>query len=146
MIELPQSLTTSPAAAIFAALALTILLLHIIRCVIWQKGICPLPSIMLLGFWGVSITPWLMFVSIGYKDHEALIAHERSHQMQQRRDGLLTFWSNYIFDKEMKLKYEVEAYKVWLEVNPKDREKVIFWLMNGYDFELSRQEVEALIS
>lgn len=139
----------TPDGLIFVS-TLAVVILSIIPYIFFKasrnNGIALLPDFLLFGFWGSAPLPNLMILANSQKDNKALIAHEQCHQGQQRRDGVLKFWSNYIFNKEMKLKYEVEAYKVWLEVNPKDREKVIFWLMNGYDFELSRQEAEALIS
>jgi len=146
MIDYFSHLTPPQTVAFFTAAAAAILLLHILRCVIWQKGICPLPSIMLMGFWGVSVTPWLMFVSIEYKDHKALIAHERCHQDQQRRDGLLRFWWRYLTSKQARQDYEVEAYKVWVQVAPKDLERCVWYLTKSYEFNLTDAEATALLT
>lgn len=146
MIDYFNTLTPPQTVVFFAALALTILLLHIVRCVIWQNGICPVPQPLLFGFWGVSITPWLMFVSIEYKDHAALIAHERCHQDQQRRDGLLTFWFRYFTNKQARQDYEVEAYKVWVHVAPKDLERCVWYLTKSYEFNLTDAQARKLLT
>jgi hypothetical protein len=143
MIELLNNL--SHTFAFLAAVAIAFLL-YVLMCILFQKGICPLPSIMLMGFWGVSITPWLMFVSIEHKDHEALIAHERCHQDQQRRDGLLTFWWRYFTNKQARQDYEVEAYKVWVQVAPKDLERCVWYLTKSYEFDLTDEQARQLLT
>jgi hypothetical protein len=128
---------TPPAAAI--------LLLHILRCVIWRNGICVLPDVLLFGDWGSAPFPWLIFVSVDYKDHAALIAHERCHQDQQRRDGWLRWVWRYITDKQARLDYEVDAYRVWVQVAPGDLWRCVYWLRTGYGLQLSDAEAIALL-
>ena len=96
-----------------------------------------LPAPFLFGYWGSAPFPWLLILSRDYKDHAALIAHERCHQSQQRRDGTLTFWWRYLTNKSHRLDYEVEAYKVWIEVAPNDRYMLAQWLSNNYGFDLT---------
>ena len=141
-----DALTPPQTVAFFAAVAVTILMLHILRCIIWRNGICPVPQPLLFGFWGASIAPWLMLVAIDYKDHAALIAHERIHQEQQRRDGLLRFWWRYITDKRARLDYEVEAYRVWVQVAPGDLWRCVYSLRTGYGLQLSDADAIALLT
>jgi hypothetical protein len=111
-MTITPSLTPPQAFAMFAAIIATTFVLYALYCVIARKGICVLPDVLLFGYWGSAPFPWLIFVSVDYKDHAALIAHERCHQDQQRRDGLLRFWWRYITDKTARQDYEIEAYCV----------------------------------
>lgn len=141
MIDYFNTLSPAQTVAFFAA----ILLLHIMRCIIWRNGICPVPQPLLFGFWGVSIAPWLILVAIDYKDHAALIAHERIHQSQQRRDGLLRFWWRYLTDKQARQDYEVEAYREWVRVAPGDLRRCVWYLTKSYKFDLTDAEAEKLL-
>lgn len=145
MIDYFNSLTPHQTAAFLAAVAIAFLL-YVLLCILFQKGICPLPSIMLMGFWGIAVCPWLMLVAIEYRNHAPLLAHERIHQDQQRRDGLLTFWFGYLFNKTKRLNYEVEAYKVWVQVAPKDLERCVWYLTKSYEFNLTDAEATALLT
>ena len=80
-----------------------------------------------------------------YKDHKALIAHERDHQRQQRRDGVLTFWWKYLTNKQARQDYEVEAYKVWVQVAPNDLESCVRVLTNSYGFDLTNTQARELL-
>ena len=59
--------------------------------------------------------PWLIIVAKPYKNHAALIAHEQCHQAQQRKDGTFKFWWRYITSSDWRYRYELEAYRVWLD-------------------------------
>ena len=145
MTDYFNSLTHPQIVAFFAAVFAISLMLRILICIIWRNGICPLPGFMMFGFWGSAITPWLIFVANDHKDNLALIAHERCHQEQQRRDGTLTFWWRYITDKTARQDYEIEAYRVWLDVAPNDRYKVIWWLTHNYNAGLNALQITTLL-
>jgi hypothetical protein len=146
MLDYFNSLTPPQTVLFFAATLAAILLLHILRCVIWRNGICPVPQPLLFGFWGVSVAPWLMLVATDYKNHAALIAHERCHQDQQRRDGLLTFWFRYLTNKQARQDYEVEAYRVWYQTEPKELRNCVWALTKSYGFKLTEKEAINLLT
>lgn len=80
-----------------------------------------------------------------YWNKKPLIAHERCHQDQQRKDGWLTFYFRYFTSKEWRLKYELEAYRVWVAVAPEDIRRIVNVMMNSYGFNLSYSDaLEAL--
>lgn len=86
-----------------------------------------------------------MILSSDHKNNAALIAHEKCHQSQQRRDGTFTFWWRYLTNKSWRLSYEVEAYKAWLQIAPYETYRVSSWLANDYGFNLTRQQAEELL-
>jgi hypothetical protein len=104
-----------------------------------------LPPFLLFGFCGSAPTPWLLILSSANRNNAALIAHEQCHQSQQRRDGTLRFWWRYITNKAWRLAYEVEAYKVWLDVQPLDAGKVGMWLCKNYGFDIELSEAFELL-
>lgn len=104
-----------------------------------------LPDSLLFGYWASAPVPWLIIVGKSWKNHVALIAHEQCHQGQQRRDGVLTFWWRYLTNKSWRLAYEVEAYKVWLEVNPLDEWRVVHWLASNYNLGISTKDARELL-
>ena len=61
---------------------------------------------------GFTPFPWLMFIRADSKGSVSLHKHEETHQQQMRDDGILLFWFRYLFSKQWRLQYEVEAYKV----------------------------------
>lgn len=71
--------------------------------ILWADGFTPLPNLMIL--------------KTSHRDDQVLIAHERVHQMQMRRDGVLKFWFRYA-TKKGRLEYEVEAYKKSYRLRP----------------------------
>ena len=105
-----------------------------------NNGIVLLPEVLMFGWWGSAPLPWLMFLTYAQKDNAALIAHERCHQDQQRRDGVLTFWVRYVFNKDWRYKYELEAYKVWLTVALEDMWRVVS-AMKNYGFDATEAEL-----
>jgi len=86
-----------------------------------------------------------MILSSEHKNNTPLIEHEKVHQMQQRRDGLLTFWWRYFTNREWKLAYEVEAYKRWIEVKPEDENLCARWLAFSYGFDITVDEAYRLL-
>ncbi len=105
-----------------------------------------LPPLLLFGYWGSAPAPWLLILSSTHSDNAALIAHEQCHQAQQRRDGTLRFWWRYLTSKPLRLAYEAEAYRVWIDVAPEDRAKVTHWLAKRYGFNITHAEAAAMLS
>ena len=129
----------------FLGIGVSILISHTLYCIIFKEGICPLPSPLLFGYWGSAPLPFLLYVAIDYRDHKALIAHERTHQSQQRRDGVITFWYKYITNKQARQDYEVEAYRVWVQVAPKDLDRCVWYLTKSYNFNLTDTQARELL-
>jgi hypothetical protein len=138
--------TLTPEGLLFllaiAAIAVTAIIYTIIKA-IRNHGIAVVPDFFLFGVWGFTTSPWMILIASSQKDNTALIAHERCHQMQMRRDGLLTFWWGYLTNKHARLAYEIEAYRVWLDIAPGDRFKVLWWLEHGYNVGLTKAEIES---
>jgi len=125
--------------------AFVMFLLYTTLCIIFNKGICPLPKPFMFGFWGSAPLPFLIYVAIDYRNHKALLAHEGCHQDQQRRDGLLTFWWKYITSKQARQDYEVEAYRVWVQVAPDDLRSCVWVLTKSYGFDLTESKARELL-
>ena len=131
---------------------ISILLSLIISFLVWitfkaklNNGVVELPSYLMFGWGGAAWTPSIIVIDKNNKNKEALIAHERVHQEQQRKYGWLKFYFKYLTNKQFRFKMEVEAYKAWLEVLPNDFEKVIWWLLNSYNISASREEIIKLL-
>jgi hypothetical protein len=130
-------------SAILIAILLTLLwIFHKART---SNGIAELPSFLLFGWGGAAWSPNIIVISKDYLNKTALIAHEKHHQKQQLRDGTLTFWFKYLTSKEYRFNMELEAYKVWVQVSPKDTENVINWMINSYGFNVTRDELRILL-
>ena len=110
-----------------------------------NNGVAELPSYLMFGWGGAAWTPSIIVIDKNNKNKEALIAHERVHQEQQRKYGWLTFYYKYFTNKQFRFDMEVEAYKSWLVVAPADQEKVIWWLLNSYNISSTREEIIKLI-
>ena len=131
---------------------ISILLSLIISFLVWlilkaksNNGVVELPTYLMFGWGGAAWTPSIIVIDKNNKNKEALIAHERVHQEQQRKYGWLKFYFKYLTNKQFRFKMEVEAYKAWLEVLPNDFEKVIWWLLNSYNISKSREEIIKLL-
>ena len=131
---------------------ISILLSLIISFLVWitfkaklNNGVVELPTYLMFGWGGVAWTPSIVVIDKNNKNKEALIAHERVHQEQQRKYGWFTFYYKYFTNKQFRFDMEVEAYKAWLEVLPNDFEKVIWWLLNSYGISASREEITKLL-
>ena len=110
-----------------------------------NNGIVEIPTALMFGWGGAAWTPSVIVIDKNNKSKEALIAHERVHQAQQRKYGWLKFYFKYLTNKQFRFEMEVEAYKAWLEVLPNDFEKVIWWLLNSYGISASREEITKLL-
>lgn len=139
-----------PDAQIFLAILATAALcalLYIVVQAIRGKGVAVLPDWLVPGdWWDITIHRRLVLVSQKHQHDLGLIAHYKCHLAQQARDGTPTFWWRYLTDKRKRLAYEIEAYRAWLDVSPKDRFKVIWWIKHNYDTGLSEFEIEALLN
>ena len=131
---------------------ISILMSLVISFLVWitikaklNNGVVELPTYLMFGWGGAAWTPSIVVIDKNNKNKEALIAHERVHQEQQRRYGWLKFYFKYLTNKQFRFKMEVEAYKAWLEVLPNDFEKVIWWLLNSYNTSASREEIIKLL-
>lgn len=131
------------------------ILVSIILCVIlWilnkariNNGIAEVPSQILFGWDGAAWGPNIIVINKDYWNKKPLIAHERCHQEQQRRDGWITFYFRYFTSKEWRYKYELEAYRVWVKIEPEDIHRITNVLMNSYGFNLTYEEAyKALIT
>lgn len=110
-----------------------------------NNGIAEIPSFLLFGWSGAAWGPNIIVIDKDYSNKRPLIAHERCHQDQQRRDGWLTFYFRYFTNKDWRYKYELEAYRVWVQVEPNDLSRIINVMLNGYGFNISYNEaLEAL--
>ena len=131
---------------------ISILLSLIISFLVWivfkaklNNGVVELPSFLMFGWGGAAWTPSIIVIDKNNKSKEALIAHERVHQEQQRKYGWFKFYFKYLTNKQFRFEMEVEAYKAWLQVLPSDFEKVIWWLLNSYNISASREEITKLL-
>ncbi len=131
---------------------ISILLSLIISFLVWitfkaklNNGVVELPTYLMFGWGGAAWTPSIIVIDKNNKNKEALIAHERVHQEQQRKYGWFKFYFKYLTNKQFRFEMEVEAYKAWLQVLPNDFEKVIWWLLNSYKVSTSREEIIKLL-
>ena len=94
---------------------------------------------------GFTVLPNLMFIKTSHKDDQVLIAHERVHQNQMRRDGVLTFWFRYLIP-EWRLNYEVEAYKESYRLRPESLYFYAKTLAENYKLNITVDQAIELIS
>jgi hypothetical protein len=105
-----------------------------------NDGIAEIPAFLLLGWDGAAWGPNIIVINKDYWNKKPLIAHEKCHQDQQRRDGWITFYFRYFTSKEWRFKYELEAYRVWLKVEPDDVHRITGVMVNSYGFNLTYEE------
>ena len=77
-----------------------------------NDGIAEIPAFLLFGWDGAAWGPNIIVINKDYWNKKPLIAHERCHQAQQRRDGLFTFWWRYTTSKQHRQHYEVAVYRL----------------------------------
>lgn len=104
-----------------------------------------IPDRLLFGFGGAAWIPGIILIGKSNKGNAALIAHERCHHDQQRRDGYLRWCWRYVTDRRARLDYEIEAYRVWLAIAPQDRSKVLWWLTHNYNIGYASLQIEAML-
>ncbi len=68
------------------------------RLLWFAAGFAPLPNVIL--------------IHPKYRNDLPLHVHEKVHQEQMRRVGLIAFWWRYLTDKDFRQACEVEGYKV----------------------------------
>jgi len=94
-------------------------------------------------FGGYTIGP-ITLIRPKYKNDLSLHAHEAVHRKQFSRNPL--FGLAYLFSKEARKGYEVEAYRAQLAVNPALLDNCARWLSTNYDLGISIAEAKALLS
>jgi hypothetical protein len=104
-----------------------------------------IPDRLLFGFGGAAWIPGIILIGESHAGNTALIAHEQCHHDQQRRDGYLRWCWRYVTSKKWRLRYEVEAYRVWLGIAHQDRYKVLHWLTHNYGAGLPMSEIAVLL-
>jgi len=94
----------------------------------------------------LTLTPSLILVKRGYEHDQPLLAHERTHQAQMRRDGLLAFWWRYLTSKSARLIYELEAHRVQLEHGGSIVAVAVSLASSRYGFGLTLAEASELLT
>lgn len=105
-----------------------------------------LPNWLMFGWGGAAIVPWLLLINIKHRRNWGLLAHERCHQDQQRRDGWLRFMWRYATSREHRLAYELEAYRVWMHLEPQRTSHFAAAMADKYDLGVSYIEAYALLT
>lgn len=113
-------------------------------------GVAELPSalvsFLLFGFGGGALSPGLIIIASDTYNKAALIEHEMCHQRQMLRHGYLTWIWRYVFDLGWRQRYEVEAYRVWVQHTPGDLGRCARDLVNGYELGVSIDEAVLLLT
>jgi len=120
-------------------------LLWIFRTAHGNDGVVFLPSWMMLGWGGTAWGQTCIVVDRDAWSKAALIEHERCHQRQMARDGTLRFYWRYFTDKEARQQYEVEAYRVWVQVEPADLWRCVRALTGSYGLNITDQDAINLL-
>lgn len=133
-------------------MVLSAILIGILSTILWifykargNDGVAVLPSFLLFGWGGAAWSPDVIVISESAYNKEALIAHERHHQKQQKTDGTLVFWFKYLTSKAYRFNVELDAYRVWVNVTPSDMDYVIKIMLTGYGFKSNRDELYTLL-
>ena len=109
-------------------------------------GIVYLPSWMMFGWGGAAWGQTCIVVDRSDWSKAALIAHERCHQAQMARDGTLRFYWRYFTSKQARQQYEIEAYRVWVQVEPNDLWRCVRALTGSYGLGITDQEAVELLT
>lgn len=110
-----------------------------------NNGVAIVPSYMLLGWGGAAWSPTMMVISKSAYNIPALIEHERCHQKQQREIGTLKFFFKYFTDKSFRFDMELEAYRVYVRVSPKDIDHIVKIMINEYNFKKDPVQLKKLL-
>ena len=139
---------TSDGLLVVAALAVTALL--VLLWIFWKArangGVAELPSFLMFGWGGAAWGQTCIVVDRDDWSKTALIAHERCHQRQMARDGTATFYWHYLTSKEARQQYEIEAYRVWVQVKPDDLYRCARALIGSYGLDITYQEATELLT
>lgn len=88
---------------------------------------------------GITLMPNLILIPKETRDNAPYLVHEQVHTMQQKVDGVLTFWWRYLTSKAYRQAYEVEAYKEQI-ANGASVLSCAVQLSNGYGLNLTQAE------
>lgn len=108
-------------------------------------GVAELPSMLMFGWGGAAWGQTCIVVDRSDWSKAALIAHERCHQAQMARDGTLRFYWRYFTSKQARQQYEIEAYRVWVQVEPNDLWRCVRALTGSYGLDITDQEAMELL-
>lgn len=108
-------------------------------------GVAELPSFLMFGWGGAAWGQTCIVVDRADWSKTALIAHERCHQQQMERDGTATFYWRYLTSKQARQEYEIEAYRVWVQVKPDDLYRCARALITSYGLDITYQEAVELL-
>ena len=108
-------------------------------------GIVYLPSWMMFGWGGAAWGQHCIVIDRNSWHKGPLIAHERCHQDQMARDGTLRFYWRYFTSKQARQEYEVEAYRVWVQVEPTDMWRCVRALTGSYGLDITDQDAMELL-
>ena len=61
-------------------------------------------------------------------------------------DGTLRFYWRYLTSKEARQDYEIEAYRVWVQVEPADLWRCVRALIGSYGLDITYQEATELLT
>jgi len=94
-------------------------------------------------FAGYTIGP-IILIRPKYRDDAGLLAHEKVHVRQWMKNPLMGLW--YLFSKDSRLAYEVEAYREQLK-HYKDDKSATFarFISEDYGLEITPYQAQALL-
>ena len=110
-----------------------------------NNGVAELPSGLMFGWGGAALGQSCIVIDRDTWHKGPLIAHERCHQDQMARDGTLRFYWRYFTSKQARQEYEVEAYRVWVQVEPNDMWRCVRALTGSYGLDITDQEAMDLL-
>ena len=94
----------------------------------------------------MAVTSTLIIMRPERRGDEALLAHERCHCGQMRRDGTVVFWWRYATSRAFRQAVEVEAYRVQLAMRPAALEAFATSLATRYYLPLTVAQARALLT
>lgn len=109
-------------------------------------GVAELPSMLMFGWGGAAWGQTCIVIDRSAGSKAALIAHEKCHQAQMARDGTLRFYWRYFTSTEARQDYEIEAYRVWVQVEPADMWRCVRALTGSYGLDITDQEAIELLT
>ena len=110
-----------------------------------NNGVAELPSGLMFGWGGAAWGQHCIVIDRNSWHKGPLIAHERCHQQQMARDGTLRFYWRYFINTEARQDYEIEAYRVWVQVEPNDMWRCVRALTGSYGLDITDQEAMELL-
>ena len=110
-----------------------------------NNGVAELPSGLMFGWGGAAWGQHCIVIDRNSWHKGPLIAHERCHQQQMARDGTLRFYWRYFTNTEARQDYEIEAYRVWVQVEPNDMWRCVRALTGSYGLDITDQEAMELL-